>query len=122
LARFADEYRGKYGYFYDDVPVELVTLHVTGVAGTETGALPELEMSGGDPLAALRTRCDAYSARTGAQISFAVYRRDSLKPGMTFEGPCLIEEESATTVVDIDARVTSTVSALSTLLLAARSE
>ena len=106
LARFADEYRGKYGYFYHDVPVELVTVHVTGVAGTETRALPALEMSGGDPLAALRTRCDAYSARTGAQISFAVYRRDSLKPGMTFEGPCLVEEESATTVVDVDARVT----------------
>ena len=25
---------------------------------------------------------------------------------MAFEGPCLIEEESATTVVDADARVT----------------
>ena len=48
LARFAAEYRGKYGYFYDDVPVELVTVHVAGVAGTETRALPELEMAGGD--------------------------------------------------------------------------
>ena len=38
LARFADEYRRKYGYFYDDVPVELVTVHVTGQAGTETRA------------------------------------------------------------------------------------
>ena len=106
LARFAAEYRGKYGYFYDDVPVELVTVHVAGVAGTESRALPELEMSGGDASAAVRARRDAYSARTGTQISFAVYRRDSLKPGMTFEGPCLIEEESATTVVDVDARVT----------------
>ena len=57
-------------------------------------------------MAAVRARRDAYSARTGTQISFAVYRRDSLKPGMTFEGPCLVEEESATTVVDVDARVT----------------
>jgi N-methylhydantoinase A len=106
LARFAGEYRGKYGYFYDDVPVELVTVRVAGVAGTESRALPELEMSGGDASAAVRARRDAYSARTGTQISFAVYRRDSLKPGMTFEGPCLVEEESATTVVDVDARVT----------------
>src|SRR5204863_378249 len=101
LARFAAEYRGKYGYFYDDVPVELVTVHVAGVAGTESRALPELEILGGDALAAVRARRDAYSARTGTQISFAVYRRDSLKPGMTFEGPCLVEEESATTVVDV---------------------
>ena len=106
LARFANEYRDKYGYFYDDVPVELVTVHVTGVAGTEARALPELEMPGGDPLAVPRTRREAYSARTGAKISFAVYRRDSLQPGMTFEGPCLIEEESATTVVDVDTCVT----------------
>ena len=106
LARFAAEYRGKYGYFYDDVPVELVTVHVAGVAGTESRALPELEMSGGNASAAVRARRDAYSARAGTQVSFAVYSRDSLKPGMTFEGPCLIEEESATTVVDVDARVT----------------
>jgi N-methylhydantoinase A len=106
LARFADEYRGKYGYYYDDVPVELVTVHVTGVADTETRALPVLEMSGGDASSGLRTRREAYSARKGAQASFAVYTRDRLKPGMTFEGPCLIEEESATTVVDVDARVT----------------
>jgi N-methylhydantoinase A len=106
LARFATEYRGKYGYFYDDVPVELVTVHVAGVAGTESRALPELEMLRGDALAAVRARRDAYSARTGTQISFAVYRRDSLTPGMTFKGPCLVEEESATTVVDVDARVT----------------
>jgi N-methylhydantoinase A len=106
LARFAAEYRGKYGYFYDDVPVELVTMHVAGVAGTETRALPELEMLGGDTSAAVQARRDAYSARTATPTSFAVYRRDSLKPGITFEGPCLIEEESATTVVDVDARVT----------------
>jgi N-methylhydantoinase A len=106
LAGFATEYRGKYGYFYDDVPVELVTMHVAGVAGTETRALPELEMLGGDTSAAVQVRRDAYSERTATPISFAVYRRDSLKPGITFEGPCLIEEESATTVVDVDARVT----------------
>jgi N-methylhydantoinase A len=106
LARFADEYRRKYGYFYDDVPVELVTVHVTGQADSEMRALPELEMLGGDVAAAVRVRRDAYSARTGTQASFVVYRRNSLKPGMTFDGPCLIEEESATTVVDVGARVT----------------
>ena len=46
-------------------PVELVTVHVTGVADTESRALPELEMSGGDASSALRARRDAYSARTG---------------------------------------------------------
>jgi len=106
LARFAAEYRGRYGYFYDDVPVELVTVHVTGVAGADTRALPELEMLGGDASAAMRARREAYSARTGRKASFAVYRRDGLKPGMSLAGPCLIEEASATTVIDVDARLT----------------
>ena len=105
LARFAAKYRGRYGYFYDDVPVELVRVHVTGVAGADTRALPELKMPGGDAAAAMRMRRAAYSARTGSETSFAVYMRDSLKPGMSFDGPCLIEEESATTVIDVDARV-----------------
>ena len=106
LARFADEYRRNYGYFYDDVPVELVTLHVAGVAGTETCTLPDFEMAGGSASAAVRERRDAYSAQVGKQISFGVYRRDGLEPGMTFEGPCLVEEESSTTVIDVGARVT----------------
>ena len=57
-------------------------------------------------LVRLAARREAYSARKGAQVSFAVYMRDRLKPGMIFVGPCLIEEKSATTVVDVDARVT----------------
>ena len=32
LHAFAATYRGKYGYYYDDVAVELVTVHVTGAA------------------------------------------------------------------------------------------
>jgi N-methylhydantoinase A/oxoprolinase/acetone carboxylase beta subunit len=38
--------------------------------------------------------------------SFAVYRRELLRPGMMLEGPGLIEEDEATTVVDIGARAT----------------
>ena len=106
LAGFAATYRGKYGYYYDDVPVELVAVHVTGVAGTDSYAVPELEMAGGDAAAALHGRRDAYSAARQDFVSFAVYRRDLLRPGMMVEGPCLIEEESATTVADLGARVT----------------
>jgi N-methylhydantoinase A len=106
LADFAAAYRGKYGYYYDDVPVELVTVHVTGTAGADSHAVPELEMSEGDAAGALRGRRDAWSAVGRGFAAFAVYRRDLLRPGMTFHGPCLVEEESATTVIDAGARVT----------------
>src|SRR5262249_50828987 len=106
LAGFATAYRTKYGYYYDDVPVELVNLHVTGVAGAESHAVPEHAMSGGDPSKAMRKKREAWSAMERRFVNFVVYQRDLLRPGMMFEGPCLIEEDSATTVVDAGARVT----------------
>ena len=85
-------------------------------------ALPELEMLGGDVAAAVRVRRDAYSARAGTEKILRSLHAYSLKPGMTFDGPCLIEEKSATTVVDVGARVKSTVTALWISPLVARSE
>src|SRR5262249_48032907 len=54
LAGFARAYREKYGYFYDDIPVELVTVHVTGVIDADAHAPEELHTRGGDALAAMR--------------------------------------------------------------------
>jgi N-methylhydantoinase A len=106
LAGFAAAYRTKYGYYYDDVPVELVNLHVTGVAGGESHALPELAMGGRDASGAMREKREAWSATQRGFAMFTVFERARLRPGMMFEGPCLIEEDSATTVVDAGARVT----------------
>jgi N-methylhydantoinase A/oxoprolinase/acetone carboxylase beta subunit len=38
-------------------------------------------------------------------VPFKIYRRDDLAPGMRFGGPCLVEEDTATTVVDVGDRV-----------------
>jgi N-methylhydantoinase A len=105
LADFAAAYRGRYGHYYDDVPVELVNVHVTGTAGAQGHALPEVAADRADAGAARRGTREAYSAVQRGFTTFAVYRRDLLRPGMTFGGPALIEEDSATTVVDAGARV-----------------
>jgi N-methylhydantoinase A/oxoprolinase/acetone carboxylase beta subunit len=104
---FAGTYRAKYGYYYDDVPVELVNVHVTGTAGRDIGALPELpEAIADDSGSAVRGERDAYSAKQRRFLTFKVYNRSLLRRGMSFTGPCLIEEDAATTVVDAGARVT----------------
>jgi N-methylhydantoinase A len=105
LADFAAAYRGKYGHYYDDVPVELVNVHVTGVVGADSHALPELPATAADATTAVRGARDAFSAQRRAFLPFTIYRRELLRPAMSFAGPCLIEEDSATTVVDIGARV-----------------
>ena len=106
LKAFAATYRGKYGYYYDDVPVELVTVHVTEVAGAEVDALPELASSHVDASPASHGERRAYSARLRRFLPFTVYRRDLLRRDMVFQGPCLVEEDAATTVLDAGARVT----------------
>ena len=105
LSAFAAAYRAKYGHYYDDVPVELVNVHVTGVAGADSHTLPQAAVDGSDVGAAQHGTRKAYSAAQRDFTTFAVYQRDLLRPGMTFDGPALVEEDSATTVIDAGARV-----------------
>jgi N-methylhydantoinase A len=105
LSAFAAAYRARYGYYYDDVPVELVNVHVTGLAGADGHALPEIAAGGADAAAPLCGTRGAYSAVRRGFVTFSVYQRDLLRPGMMFDGPALIEEDAATTVVDAGARV-----------------
>jgi N-methylhydantoinase A/oxoprolinase/acetone carboxylase beta subunit len=103
LQAFAAVYREKYGYFYDDVPVELVSVHVTGIAGDPAPILPAAPRRGNGEAAVFGQR-RAWSPRRRAFLPFNVYRRDDLAPGMRLAGPCLIEEEAATTVIDVGGR------------------
>jgi N-methylhydantoinase A len=105
LRGFASVYRAKYGYFYDDVPVELVSVHVTGIAGDTSPVLPQTPERDSDAEAVIFGERSAWSARKRAFVPFTIYRRDDLAPGMRFAGPCLVEEDTATTVIDAGARV-----------------
>lgn len=104
LAAFAEIYRAKYGYYYDDVPAELVNILVAGHAGEAPEIIAPLPEAG-DIAPTPRGRHRAWSPRRGELIDFVIYDRDAFAPGMAFAGPALIEEASATTVVDIDASV-----------------
>ena len=101
---FARLYREKYGYFYDDVPAEIVNLRVLGeIAGAGLDLTPAPK--GGGAAAAPSGERQAYSPSRGEMIPFAVYDRATLRPGMTFPGPCVIEEVTSTTIVDADGSV-----------------
>lgn len=99
-ANFAEIYRAKYGYFYDDIPAEIANIRVRGQI-TGTHAEVKGREASGDPGADCRKASrDAYSAVAGAMVDFAVYDREKVQPGMSFAGPAIIEESSSTTVVD----------------------
>ena len=103
LAGFAAVYRDKYGYYYDDVPAELVNILVAGQAGDMPAVIAEMPKSA--KAATPRGGHTAWSPRRRERVEFTVYDRDALQAGMMFAGPALIEEASATTVVDCDAAV-----------------
>jgi len=99
--RFAEVYREKYGYFYDDVPAELVNLRLSGRLAEEPIALAPLPASTA-AVASARDERPAFSARERRLVPFAVYDRNELGPGMVIRGPAIVEEASATTVMDVD--------------------
>ena len=99
-ARFGETYRAKYGYFYEDIPGELVNLRVNGeMCGGQFELKPLAKAEVGDR-DAVRGMRPAYSPVCAGLIDFAVYDRERLGPGFSVSGPALIEEASSTTVID----------------------
>ena len=85
-------------------PAEIVNLRVLGeLVGGELGLEP-LPVERGAAAVAPGTR-PAWSARERRMRPFTVFDRDRLRPGMAFEGPAIVEEASATTIVDEGATV-----------------
>lgn len=97
--RFAKVYREKYGYFYEDVSAEVVTLRAAGRVGGHQFALRPLLAATGTLAEARKGERPAYSPGLRAMIPHAVYARERLLPGMRVEGPAIVEEAESTTVV-----------------------
>jgi N-methylhydantoinase A/oxoprolinase/acetone carboxylase beta subunit len=97
--QFAGIYREKYGYFYDDVPAELVNLRLSGRLSESPIALAPMPRAV-STTASPKDERPAYSSRMGHLIPFAVHDRGELGPGVVIRGPAIIEEASATTVMD----------------------
>jgi N-methylhydantoinase A/oxoprolinase/acetone carboxylase beta subunit len=96
--RFAAAYREKYGYFYEDVPAEVVSLRAAGrVAGREFTLRPLAPATAaGD---ARKGERPAWAPALRAMVPHAVYDRARLQPGARLAGPAIVEEPESTTVV-----------------------
>ena len=99
-ARFAEEYRAKYGYFYEDVPGEVVSLKVRGALSGRTFTPRPLPRGPSGPVRARKGDRRAYSETRNGMAPFGVYDRYKMAPGMVVHGPAIIEERESTTVVD----------------------
>ena len=92
---FHDAHRTRYGHATPDAPVEFVNLRVAAMGRVGVAATPfRAPEDVGDPL--LDRRPVVFD---GKPHDTAVLLRDALHPGVRWEGPAVVVEESATTVV-----------------------
>ena len=91
--RFEHAFEREYGRLDRDKSMEIVNLRVLGHVATATPGYPALppQQSPGAPASHRKVRAG------GVQYDTAVYERSALALGQTFDGPCVVEEMSATT-------------------------
>ena len=105
IAKFHAAHEQRFSYARPEAAVEVVNLRLTAIGETEKPAiLPEpLTDTEVSPSARVGTKPVVFE---GAALPTDFYRREALRPGNEIEGPAIITEFSATTVVPPDFRAT----------------
>ncbi|HLW47969.1 MAG TPA: hydantoinase/oxoprolinase family protein [bacterium] len=98
-AAFEAEYRRRYGDFLADRPIQALNWRLRVTGPKPDVRLETREPGEADPGGAIRTRRPAYFPERGGFVEVPLYDRARLRPGMRADGPAIIEEREATTVV-----------------------
>lgn len=111
VAQSFHELHGRmYSQRFDDKPVQLVNIRVTGIGAVPQIELPEIETGGTDASAALITTTQALmwtdDAGEPEWTDTPVYSRRLLRAGNVFAGPAIVEQFDSTTIIGIDQRAT----------------
>jgi N-methylhydantoinase A len=103
-SRFEGAYRALYSRTPLGVPIDVLNWRVV-----VTGPAPEISMGAAavpapdtDPMKAVRL---AFFPEAGGYIDTPVYDRYRLAPGMSLDGPAIVEERESTTVIGPRARI-----------------
>jgi N-methylhydantoinase A len=97
LAEFHAAHRKRYGHADECRSMEVVNVRVRMVAASDAIVLPRKPVAGSNSTQAiLKQKRVAFD---GEWLDAPVFRRDLLSPGNSFEGPAIVHEYSAMTVV-----------------------
>jgi N-methylhydantoinase A len=80
------------------LPVEIVNFHVVALGDVPKHDPEKLQVTGRTPAEATNG-CRTVDLDEHGIHEAPIYDRDRLEPGMTFTGPCIVEEAAATLVV-----------------------
>ncbi len=99
VAAFHQEHRRLYTYDLPNAPVELVNLRVTALGQLPRLQAPLLITAPTDLRAAVTGVRHVYFEQAGGFVETRCYARHRLGPGMAFEGPAVVDQDDATTVI-----------------------
>lgn len=96
---FAEAHKRLYGFVAEGEPIQLVTYRVEAI-----GVVPKAELrpepdAGPDASPAIACRRQVWFPEAGGFVDCPIYDRDRLKSGNLIEGPAIIEQMDATTVL-----------------------
>jgi len=94
---FLDTYEQRYGHADPEAEIELVNVRTTVIGITPKPVLPRRPAGGGRVGEAGAARRPVVMG--GAPLDCPVYDRDRLPGGARFDGPAIVEEAGATTVI-----------------------
>jgi N-methylhydantoinase A len=98
-AGFAAAHQRLYGFVAEDEPMKLVTFRAEATGIVRKADIRPTADTGTDPCAAEIGRRDAWLRETGAFVSCPLYDREKLLAGNRIEGPAIIEQMDATTLI-----------------------
>jgi N-methylhydantoinase A len=100
IQRFEAAYSAKYGYRQAGAAVEAVDWYLVGtIANAAAGASRAQSWRGQASSSAQRGRRKAYFPELGGYVDCVIFERAALGEGAAIEGPAIIEEAEATTVL-----------------------
>jgi N-methylhydantoinase A len=95
---FSRLYRERYAFFFEGEPIELVNLRVAAFGVNDPIELPSLRPQGISSAETGRNIRPVYFEKLG-YVETAVFKRDSLRPGMKLPGPAVVEEATSATLI-----------------------
>ncbi|MEI4488556.1 hydantoinase/oxoprolinase family protein [Frigidibacter sp. MR17.14] len=89
----------RFGFVAEGEAVQIVTLRLEAAGLVKKAELRSHPDAGPDASGAIIARREVWMPEAGGFVECPVYARDRLKPGNSFEGPAIVEQMDATTVV-----------------------
>ena len=98
-AAFIAAHQRLYGFAPDDEPIQLVTFRVEVSAIVPKAAFSARPDAGPDASAAIAGRRFVWLPEAGGSVQTPIYDRARLRPGNIVQGPAIVEQMDATTLV-----------------------